>query len=212
MMNMIAIEASTQICSVSSFKKGELINVIETSEPMSHSRNLPVMLKSIIQDFNSVKDIDTFSISAGPGSFTSLRISMSLVKGMAFSLKANIVPVPTLESINYQTNDKSLHYVILECYKDKCFVQKFKDTNPCSDPYIESIEGLTKIKSNFYGYSQKIKDKELKINTIKPSSILIGNFAIKNIDRLLKNNNKDIKPIYLSENEYVKINDNKGRK
>ena len=112
-MNMIAIESSTQICSVSSFVKGKLINVFETNERMSHSKNLPIMLKAAIQDFNSIKDIDTFSISIGPGSFTSLRISMSLVKGIAFSLKADIVPVPTLESINHQIEDDDLYPLIM---------------------------------------------------------------------------------------------------
>ena len=209
-MNMIAIESSTQICSVSSFMKGELINVIETNERMSHSKNLPIMLKAAIQDFNSIKDIDAFSISIGPGSFTSLRISMSLVKGIVFSLKADIVPVPTLESINYQIEDDDLHYVILDCYKDKCFVQEFKGNLPQSKPYIESVENLSRVESNFYGYSEKIESDMFKINVIKPSSILIGNFAINNIDRLLIDGNKDIKPIYLSEHEYVKINDSKS--
>lgn len=212
-MNMIAIESSTQICSVSSFIKGQLVNVFETDQPMSHSKNLPIMLKAAIKDFNTIKDINSFSISIGPGSFTSLRISMSLVKGIAFSLNANIIPVPTLESINYQINDNDLHYVILDCYKDKCFVQEFKGSSTYSEPYIESIKNLSKIESgNFYGYSEKVKNGEFEINIIKPSSILVGNFAINNIDRLLASSSKDIKPIYLSEHEYVKINDSKGRK
>ena len=212
-MNMIAIESSTQICSVSSFIKGQLVNVFETDQPMSHSKNLPIMLKAAIEDFNTIKDINSFSISIGPGSFTSLRISMSLVKGIAFSLKANILPVPTLESINYQVEDSNLHYVILDCYKDKCFVQEFKDSSSYSEPYIESIKNLSKIESgSFYGYSEKVKNSEFKINIIKPSSILVGKFAINNIDRLSASSNKDIKPIYLSEHKYVKINDSKSGK
>ena len=212
-MNMIAIESSTQICSVSSFMDGQLVNVFETDKPMSHSKNLPIMLKAAIEDFNTIKDINSFSISIGPGSFTSLRISMSLVKGIAFSLKANILPVPTLESINYQVEDSNLHYVILDCYKDKCFVQEFKDSSSYSEPYIESIKNLSKIESSsFYGYSEKVKNGEFEINIIKPSSISVGNFAINNVDRLLPSINKDIKPIYLSEHEYVKINDSKSRK
>ena len=210
-MNMIAVESSTQICSVASFIDDKLVNVIESNEPMSHSKNLPIMLKSAIQDFNKIEDIDAFSISIGPGSFTSLRISMSLVKGLVFSLKANIIPVPTLESINYQIDDQGSYYIILDCYKNKCFVQKFKNNEPASDPYIDSIENLSKIDSIFYGYSEKVNDKIFKINVIKPSSILIGNFAINNIN-LSDCDNKEIKPIYLSEHEYVKIDDSKSRK
>ena len=142
-MNMIAIEASTKICSVSSFIEDKLINVIETDEVRSHSKNLPLMIKGIIKDFNSVRDVDIFSVSIGPGSFTSLRISLSLVKGLAFGLKTNIIPVSTLESINFKIKDKDSHYILLDSFKDKCFIQKFKGNKPVSDPYIESIENLS---------------------------------------------------------------------
>ena len=210
-MNMIAVESSTQICSVASFIDGKLTNLFEAKEPMSHSKKLPVMLKSAIQDVNKIEDIEAFSISIGPGSFTSLRISMSLVKGLVFSLKANIIPVPTLESINYQIDDKGSYYLVLDCYKNKCFVQKFKNNQPTSEPYIDSVESLSKVDSKFYGYSKKVQDDMFKINVIKPSSILVGKFAINNIS-LSKHHSKDIKPIYLSEHEYVKIDDSKSRK
>ena len=82
-MNLIAIECSTNICSVASFKDACLVNVIESDNALSHSKNLPLMFKSIISDFNNLKeDIDYFAISIGPGSFTSLRISLSFVKGL----------------------------------------------------------------------------------------------------------------------------------
>ena len=210
-MNVIAVESSTNICSVASFIDDKLINVIESDERMSHSKRLPVMLKSIIQDFNKIQDIDAFCISIGPGSFTSLRISMSLVKGLAFSQKINIIPVPTLDSINYQIDDQGLYYIVLDSYKNKCFVQKFKNNLPASSPYIDSFDNLSKIDSNFYGYSKKAKDDMFKINIIKPSSILIGKFAINNIN-LLNPDGKDVKPIYLSEHEYIKIDDSKSRR
>ena len=136
---------------------------------------------------------------------------MSLVKGITFSLKANIIPVPTLESINYQIDNQGFYYVVLDCYKNKCFVQKFKNNHPISSPYIDSVENLSKIDSDFYGYSEKVLDEMFEIKVIKPSSILIGNFAINNAN-LSDSGNKDIKPIYLSEHEYVKINDSKSTK
>ena len=99
----------------------------------------------------------------------------------------------------------------MSCYKNKCFVQKFENNHPTSNPYIDSIENLSEIDSDFYGYSEKVQDEMFKINVIKPSSILIGNFAINNIN-LSDCGNSDVKPIYLSEHEYVKINDSKSRK
>ena len=103
-MNIVSVEASSNICSVSSFKNNELINLIETNEDKAHSRNLPIMIKRIIQDFSSKDRIHAFSISIGPGSFTSLRISLSLVKGISTILKNKIIPVSTFEYLNFQIN------------------------------------------------------------------------------------------------------------
>ena len=46
-MNVIAVECSTNICSVASFKDGSLVNVIDSNEAFSHSKNLPLMLSLI---------------------------------------------------------------------------------------------------------------------------------------------------------------------
>ena len=40
-MNLIAIEASTDLCSVASFKDGSLFNVIDLVDSKEHSKNLP---------------------------------------------------------------------------------------------------------------------------------------------------------------------------
>ena len=91
-MNIVSIEASSNICSVSSFKDSNLVNLIETNKDRSHSKNLPIMIKQIMRDFSAKDKIHAFSVSIGPGSFTSLRISLSLVKGISLILKNNIIP------------------------------------------------------------------------------------------------------------------------
>ena len=204
-MNLIAIECSTNICSVASFKDDCLINVIESDNALSHSKNLPLMFKSIISDFNNLKeDIDCFAISIGPGSFTSLRISLSFVKGLAFGLKKRIIPVPTIESLATSINNNSKYHIVIDSYRDKCFIQEFDGLKYISEPSIRLISDLDEIKSDIYGYSDTIS----KINQVTPSAILVGQYAINNESNLIKNYNMDdINPIYLSDTEYVKIDD-----
>jgi len=209
-MNIVAIESSTNICSVSSFKDNHLLNVIETKEAKLHTKVLPIMIKTIMVDFSNYQDIDAFAVSIGPGSFTSLRISLSLVKGLAFGLRNNIIPIPTLESLNFAIDDKKEHYVILDSFKDKFFIQKFNGEDALDSPSIESIEELKKIKLKIYGYSKK-KIEEIHLHKISPSSILIGEYAIKNKIKLSKQYDSEINPIYLSPNKYIKINDSKSR-
>ena len=125
-MNLIAVEASTDLCSVASFKDGILQNVIDLVDSKEHSKNLPHIISQCMNDFDDYSEIDAFAVSIGPGSFTSVRISISIIKGLTLGLKNDIVPVSTLEAMNYPIKDKDTHHIVLNSFKEKCFVQKFK--------------------------------------------------------------------------------------
>ena len=202
-MNIISIEASSNICSVSSFKDSKLINLIETNEDRSHSRNLPIMIKRIIQDFSHKDKIDAFSISIGPGSFTSLRISLSLVKGISLILKNDIIPVSTFDYLNFQINKKDVHYVALNSFKDKYFIQKFDGLNAIDSPYIDSIDNLKTIKEDIYSNDENF-DNKIGFLKLMPNSIYLAKYAIKNKDELSKKYNDEIDPMYLSNVQYKK--------
>ena len=49
----------------------------------------------------SLSEVDGFAVTAGPGSFTGLRIGLASVKGMAFALDKPCVPLSTLEGLAY---------------------------------------------------------------------------------------------------------------
>ena len=202
-MNIVSIEASSNICSVSSFKDSKLINLIETDKDRAHSKNLPIMIKRIMQDF-SVKDkIHAFSISIGPGSFTSLRISLSLVKGISLILKNNIIPVPTFDYLNFQVNREDVHYIALSSFKDKCFIQKFKGLSSIGTPYIDSINNLKNIKEDIYSNFEDCNN-QIEFLNLMPNSIYLAKYAIEKEEELLKKYNDEVKPIYLSNIKYEK--------
>tara|TARA_Y100001958_G_scaffold154644_1_gene143942 strand:- start:861 stop:1484 length:624 start_codon:yes stop_codon:yes gene_type:complete len=207
-MNLIAVEASTDLCSVASFKDGILQNVIDLVDSKEHSKNLPHIISQCMNDFDDYSEIDAFAVSIGPGSFTSVRISISIIKGLTLGLKNDIVPVSTLEAMNYPIKDKDTHHIVLNSYKKKCFVQKFKGSLAIDEPFVLNLEDLDKI-NNAYIYSKNTIITNN--NFITPSAISLGNYAIENYKKLVKKYNEKIKPIYLSENKFVKIDDNKSK-
>ena len=181
------------------------MNIIDIDDGFNHSKNLPVFYKSILQDFKSKKcNIDYFAISIGPGSFTSLRISLSFVKGLAFAKKIPILPVQSLISLNLGAANLKKHYIVIDSYKDKCFIQKFNNHKPLSSPAILKISNIKNLEHPVYGFSKNIK----KTNYIKPSSLLVGEYIVRNHQNILKKYKNDITPIYLSNNIYKKMDDN----
>jgi len=97
-MKILALETSTKVGSVA-ITEGEhliaeyILNVIST-----HSERLLPSIDQILKDSKlSIREIDGFAISLGPGSFTGLRIGISTVKGLAFAAGKRVAGIPTLD-------------------------------------------------------------------------------------------------------------------
>lgn len=96
-MNILAVDTSTQRLEVAIYDGLKITT--HTYEPLPHqSEELLPIIDSLLKDAAlKISDIKCFSIAAGPGSFTSLRLGYAAVK--AFSLASNgvIYAVPTLD-------------------------------------------------------------------------------------------------------------------
>ena len=69
----------------------------------AHSERLLAMIDRLLADSAcSIKDIDLFAVSLGPGSFTGLRVGISTAQGLALAAGKEIVGIPTLEAIAFQ--------------------------------------------------------------------------------------------------------------
>lgn len=69
----------------------------------THSQTLLPMIDEIVRMTQTdLSTIDVIAVSAGPGSFTGLRIGSATAKGLGFALKKPIVSVPTLAAMAYQ--------------------------------------------------------------------------------------------------------------
>lgn len=97
-MNIINIETSGKICSVALTHYGELDLQLDDSEGMQHATKLAPFVNKCLDELHR-KDmkLDAVSVSLGPGSYTGLRIGLSLAKGLAFSLGLPLIGVETLK-------------------------------------------------------------------------------------------------------------------
>jgi len=99
---LLAIDTSTKFASIALFD-GEKI-LAEESWLSRESHTLQLMPKFVsMMETQGLKpsDLKVVSVALGPGSFTGLRIGMAVAKGLAFSLKIDLVGVPTLDFLAY---------------------------------------------------------------------------------------------------------------
>ena len=107
-MKILALECSGVAASVALFENGVLVFEAFTNAKITHSQTLLKMAADMFDNTNvSVKDIDGFAVSAGPGSFTGVRIGISAVKGLAQPFNKPCVAVSTLSAIaeNFKGQD-----------------------------------------------------------------------------------------------------------
>ncbi len=94
---VLAIETAAQLCSVSVLKANEVVASLSVSLPRAHAERLPLLIRDALEMANvGPADIAAVAVSAGPGSYTGLRIGVSAAKGFAFAIGAKLIAVHSL--------------------------------------------------------------------------------------------------------------------
>ena len=88
-MKLLAIDTSTDYLSLAVMDGEKVVARIHKKAPRSHSSLLVPMIDRILTKARlKLRSLDGFILSAGPGSFTGLRIGVATVKGLAYSLES----------------------------------------------------------------------------------------------------------------------------
>ena len=99
-MKILAFDSSAVSASVALVEDGKLFAESFLNVGLTHSATLMPMTQQLLQASNcKLEDVDALAVSAGPGSFTGLRIAVSCVKGIAAALNKKCVAVSTLEAM-----------------------------------------------------------------------------------------------------------------
>ncbi|GLR18649.1 tRNA (adenosine(37)-N6)-threonylcarbamoyltransferase complex dimerization subunit type 1 TsaB [Portibacter lacus] len=100
MAKILSLESSSEVCSVCVSDENEILSLIETTEPFSHTRKMTLFIQQCLSEANiSMQELDAVAVSDGPGSYTGLRVSAATAKGICFGLQIPLITVNTLEAI-----------------------------------------------------------------------------------------------------------------
>ena len=196
-MNILAIESASTVCGTALYLNDEMVEIDEVIIPRIHGERLPVIIYNILNK-NDIKvdDLDGIAISEGPGSYTGLRIGMSLAKGLAVSVGIPLIPVPTLEVMNRGSAREGPYWVLLHSHKNIVYAQHFNSGIPDSD--IECREYVKEEYRQPLGFNLDAICKLTKYESVAPSSKNVGELAIKNYEHWSETKLNTITPNYVT--------------
>lgn len=95
---ILHIETSTDVCSVALSEDGRCIFSQEDTQGPSHAVTLGVFVDEALSFADShAIPLDAVAVSCGPGSYTGLRIGVSMAKGVCYGMDLKLLSVPTLK-------------------------------------------------------------------------------------------------------------------
>ena len=98
MSTILHIETSTDVCSVAVSEDSQVIFHQEDHSGPNHAERLGTMVDEALSfTDNHAIPFDAVAVSCGPGSYTGLRIGVSMAKGICYGRDLKLIAVPTLE-------------------------------------------------------------------------------------------------------------------
>lgn len=163
-MKILSVDSSSVTASVAITENGRILAENFINNGLTHSQTLmPMVEKTINESGISVKDIELFAITNGPGSFTGVRIGIASVKGMADALNKKCLPVSTLEAIAEPLkNEDVIACSVMDARCNQVYTALFYKGNRISEDKAVLIDEL----------GEELKQYDKKIVFIGDGSLL----------------------------------------
>lgn len=213
---ILSIESATSICSVSVHNEGKLLGLVELQGENIHAKKLMLLIESLFQKTGlEFKDLSAIAVSSGPGSYTGLRIGVSIAKGLAYALDLPLIGVDTLLALAHQLipgcNDGDLIIPMIDARRMEVYtsiVSSKGELIKSSFPLIVEdnlfLEYLQKCKVYFIGDGvEKLKGVLAHPNAVFPkvlnSSKSMGELVFGKFQRIEFEDIAYFEPNYLKE-------------
>lgn len=138
-MIILSLDSTSVTASVAISENGVVLAENFINNGLTHSQTLmPMVEKTLTESEKSIKDIDLFAITNGPGSFTGVRIGIASVKGMADAMNKKCIAVSTLEAIAEPLkNEDSIACAVMDARCNQVYTAVFDGGNRlCEDKAI----------------------------------------------------------------------------
>ena len=182
-MKILAIDTSTTHSSCAVMDDNNIVGDFSINQSMSHNEILLVMVDEMLKKLNiDIEDIDLFVAVTGPGSFTGIRIGVTVVKALAMALNKPIVAVNTLEALSFGVFTDKKKIPLIDARGERV--------------YYGVYEGINN--KNIVAPALLNIDELLNEFSDKGEFVFVGDCVNLYKDRILENKNFEITPACLN--------------
>jgi tRNA threonylcarbamoyladenosine biosynthesis protein TsaB len=177
-LKILSLSTAEQGCSLAVFDGESLVYEEYWTSRITHSKRLLGSIQSLFENKINfgLKDVNLFVCTRGPGSFTGLRIGISMIKGFGFAFGKPTLGVSSLDGIAYRFSnvpqpvcimmDAKRHEVYSATYRFKDGTLEKKSEEVVADP--EKIVNRSAPNTLFAGSGSKAYGSVIKENASDP--------------------------------------------
>ena len=188
---LLALDTSTQTCGIALYDDPVIIGEMQWRSAIHHTVELAPAVNDLLKRCSlTPSDLKAIAVALGPGSFTSLRISLALAKGLALSLHIPVIGIPTFE---YQAASQPLSddplFTVIPAGRSRMAVQEFTARDgawqPVDEPQVmtpeqisDRISGPTHICGEMNVSERQVIGRKWKNAMIAPPSLAMRRPAV----------------------------------
>lgn len=182
-MISLFIDTSMTNVSISIVKDGKILSIIQKDIPNMHSVYTTKFVKDVLDKAGcDANDIDNIMVVNGPGSFTGVRIGVTIAKTYGYLIKKDLTLVSSLKSLAISSNHNDIVMSIIPANKSSYYVGIYdKDYNDiykeCCVKKEEAIELCNKYNPYIVGVDTSVIGK-YKINKCNLDIVKIVNYYL----------------------------------
>lgn len=160
MTKILGLETSTKICSVAISDGNKLLALKEEGGEYSHSEKLTIFIQDVLKDAGlKLADIDAVAVSKGPGSYTGLRIGVSVAKGLCYALDKPLIAVDTLQAM--AKNPSLINEDSSTLFSPMIDARRMEVYTAIYDKENNIVENITAKIIDEHSFSESLKDNQI---------------------------------------------------
>ena len=218
MPNILAIETSSEACSLAVSNGGDRLEVCHKVIPQQHTEKLLPLMQGLMNDIDlTYQDLDVVATGCGPGSFTGTRLACSITQGLAYSIGIPVISVSSMQILAQGMNREfqcSEVIVLINAHMEQIYVGEFKfveDKIISSAEKALNLDQINSIRSSqgsfFVGNGCQLVDEYLmKLDSKVYERYPNAEDLLREAEIRLRVGNtldpKDLAPVYLTGEEH----------